>query len=955
MESDLMANTSATDLCSSQLACEKVSVKGQEGWSSQERRTSSTEDIGLQRDDESYYTKWTVFIALAVPKAKAPKKNKKCASAFVVKGHKAQSCYHIEYNLLPGDTETTKVDLLVFGPGAKLFQDDETKILRTWYEGDRIWVGWSHSFNIRVNRDMLISLLPHKIHLKIWNAMYSLSSFQARADRLKSFRLPNYWPEDSIYSCDDIKTMVTKLTAKIWLDANLDVGSEKDKNLALKATTSSPKPNADAFDLGEMGNIGTISLEVSPIRLLAGETSVTERFKVYSSGVFEVICDICLERPLLSNQLIAELNPLVISILSATSMPSSPVPLHVLQEKCMPVYCQYKFLNSSIHKTNYYEHATNIYFRDVNVILTGSMNPQEVQDFLDSPSLQIEVHDRDRKVEDRQKTQSPCDTRSDDDMQTNASTFDPIMNTYGIANLNLSELLLGKKSLKVDLPIKCGPQPLKLDRRRRGWNSMMTDTAGIRDPMPQPPYYDLDSQLKVKVEMAFPLTTDDGTEFCNGPFGRIVYLIDYNNFSVITKLRSEILRINASALQLDSPSLDSRERALSNKKGPMNSKHDESMDLDFVTGFHVEDKRKHIFVLEGLKHKAVRRLWEAVPMKLSGTEAEQVIVLYNSNLGFFKCIYDSLDVSLSPIHLRDSLQSIMRQPLIYVRGKVPQLCFQALSRLSQLCQVRQLKDAVQYDLFPSADMIVSMSREYGTSAAQWEQKAIANTMMHLPTHTVSMKRHAALDTHNPEYIRWKHNRQQTSAQHLRDYIQENIQNVQDQSELLEKPEAAALRLDHAATVPVHNYSTQTLNSNVQTRELLCREMAKVPGRRFTYSQEYISATVEPGDMAPIKDSGSTAAFTAWLTNLSGDRSRVHPRHPDEARVEELRKPWRENILHANTLNPTLSRDRWAWSQHHEDFQLYSKPPAVVPLEPFHRGGKMGPSKILRWHTKTKKP
>ncbi|XP_047195288.1 uncharacterized protein FLJ43738 [Hippoglossus stenolepis] len=839
MESDLIANTSAEDLCSSQPDCEKVSVKGQEGLSSTEQgtgyRSSSSEDIALQRDDGSYYTKWTVFIALAVPKAAAPKKPKKCTSAFEVKGHKAQSCYHIEYKLLPGDTETTKVDLLVFGPGAKMYKDNETK-----------------------------------------------------------------------------------------------------------ATTSFQKHNVDACDLGEMGNIGTISVEVSPIGLLAGETSVTERFQVCSSGVFEVICDICLERPLLSNQLIAELNPLVIRILSATSMPSSPVPLHVLQEKCMPVYCQYKFHNLSMHRTNYYEHGTNIYFRDVNVILTGSMNPQEVQDFLDNPSLQIEVRDRDRKVEE-QKTPSTCDTRSENDMQSNASTFDPKMNTYGIANLNLSELLLGKKSLKVDLPIKCGPQPLKLDRQRSGWNSKMTDPAASRDPMPQPPYYDLDSQLKVKVEMACPLTTDDGREFYNGPFGRIVYLIDYNNFSVITKLRSEILRINASALQLDSPSLESRERALSNKEGPMNSKHDESMDLDFVTGFHVQDKRKHIFVLEGLKHKAVRRLWEAVPMKLSGTEAEQVIVLYNSNLGFFKCIYGSLDVSLSPIHLRDSLQSIMRQPRIYIRGKVPQPCFQALSRLSQLCQVRQLKDAVQYDLFPSADMIVSMSREYGTSAEQWEQKAIANTMMDLPTHPVRMKRHAALDTDNTEYIRWKHNRQQTSAQHFRDYVQENIQNMQDQSELLQKPEAAALRLDQAATMPVHNYSIQTLNSNVQTRELLCREMAKVPGRRFTYSQEYLSAIVEPGDMAPKKDSGSTAASTAWFGNLSSDRSRVHPRHPDEARLDELRKPWRENILHANTLKPTLSRDRWVWSQHHEDFQLYSKPPAVVPLERFHRGG----------HTKTK--
>ncbi|XP_071349872.1 uncharacterized protein cfap92 isoform X1 [Trachinotus anak] len=924
-----------------------------------ENRSNSSEDIASQTDDCSYYITWTVYIVLAVPRGEdtdvpaAPdkaKKTNKDSTSVLVKSHKAQSCYHIEYQLLPGDKETIKVDLIMFGPVAKIYKEDEFKILRTWHEGDETWVGWTQSFKVRVTRDMLISLLPHKISLKIWNSKDKLSS-QARYERLKAFRMPQDMPEDTTDMYGGIKTMVNELRA-LWekksktskkqksdklFNSDSELGSGTDNNLAPQVKTGFQKSITDAYDLEDIKKNGMASVAVNPICLFAGKTSVTEHFPVCSSGVVEVMCNISLDRPLLSDHLKAEFNPLVITILSAKSMPSSPVPFHVLQEKCLPVYCQYKFHNLSIHRTNYHKQGPNIYFRDVNVILTGLMNPCELQDFLTSPLLQIEVHDRDRKLDETPKTPAMFGTGSDDDTQSNAAPFKRKMmgfNSYGIASLNMSELLLGKRILKFYLPIKCCPQPLQLDSAR---NRKVTDTAASRDPMPQAHYYDANSQLKVAVEIAHPLNVKNDSsesESYDGPFGRIIYLFNYSNFSVMTKLRSEILTINALAFHLGSCSPENIAKALSNYT--MNFKHDESEDLDFVSGFHVLDKRMQIFVLEGLRHKAVRRLWEAVPMTLRGSEEEHVIVHYNPSQSFFKRIYDSLDMGLSPVHLSEPLQTIMRQPRIYIRGMIPQPCLQALSWLSQLCQERQLKDVMQYNLFPSADMILSMSKQYGTHDEEWKEKAGASTEMDLPSLPVRMRRHAQLDIHKREYIRWKHS-QQKQFQHSRNFIQENIQKAHEESEQVQEPKAAVIRID--ATKPVHNYSIQTFNSSEQAKELLRKEMAKMPGRRFTYSQQYHSATVEPGDMTSKNDSSWAPAPTVWFLSVRSDNSKVHPRHPDEARVEELRKPWRENILHTNTLKPTLSRDRWVWSQRHEDFQLYSKPPPFFSTPPLHLAGE----------------
>lgn len=267
----------------------------------------------------------------------------------------------------------------------------------------------------------------------------------------------------------------------------------------------------------------------------------------------------------------------------------------------MPVYCQYKLPNSNMHRTKYHKHGANVYFEDTNVVLTGLLKQEEFREFLSGPPLEIEVHDRDRKPEPSPET--PV-TLGPDSHRLKQKTSGA--SAFGIAHLSLSELLTGQKRMEVNVPIKRCP-PSQSARDNTG-----TLGAAHTQAMPQGDYVGANSVLKVKIELTCPLTKNASCDLepCGGLFGRIIYLLHYNNVALMSKLRSEILRINASALQLGSGSL---EEALFNYG--INFRHNDTEDLDFVSGFHVMDEHMHVFVLEGLKHKAVKRLWESVPMR----------------------------------------------------------------------------------------------------------------------------------------------------------------------------------------------------------------------------------------------------------------------------------------------------------------------------------------------------
>ncbi|KAK3536659.1 hypothetical protein QTP86_015455, partial [Hemibagrus guttatus] len=1018
------------------------------------------------------------------------KQLRKVQSKCNIEAPKAQAYYHIEYNLLPDDSEPIKVDLVMFGLVAKVYMENETKVLKPWQEGDLLWIGWSQSVKLNVTREMLIKMSSHKVTFRLWDTKNRVSN-KAKYDRPKGFRLPQGRrvgdPEQrgvltapaNVYKrvSSGVKGMVYKLQAlyekqnptstskkcqkdalsmdyqqtsklkcntdnsslptmkaseKPLLSADLNTDGSLEqrakryggkhnpqisgpKIITSEATTDQEKdmvlsmlarkPSLDHCAKGPKNTTtisstksdtlkdsslvvskkkhahksvqerraaedicknGVASAELRAVHFLAGERALADCLTIHCRRVFKVLCSITLDQPLMSEELKAELNPLIITISSASSLPSTPVPFYELEQKCMPVYCQYKFHNMPAHRTKGLSHESNIYFKDVNVILTGLLSTEELLEFLRGPPLEIEIHDRDRKVEEPSSNPAIFGTEATDDklastalVPTKQTIYSPFKemrkpcDPFGIAKLNLSDLLRGHRCLKLSLPIK-GSYPVhRLGADKNEWGENEPEAAGGLDAqdnaMPNGHYLQANSELKVQVEIAHPFSPESDKSEGHCPFGRIVCIFKYNNITFLEQLRSEILRINAVAFQVHSYNEEVMQGILQGHI--MDAVERENKYLNALTGFHFLDKALHLFIVEGLKDEAIKKLWETVSIKLMEDIEKHVTVLYNSSLSFSKRLYDTLDVGLSPIHLHKPLETIMRQPLLYIRDTVPYICLQAMLRINHLCQVSKLEEVVQNNLFPSAEMVLNLRKEFGIIPSKGVEKIMpgsseAKAMLY--PH-VSQRTYTPLDNYNNDYLAWKQC-QTNEGLCRKNFIQANIEDIRKATSALQtlKPSVFVAKVDDGQSV--HNYSIQTMNCTSLAKALLYKEMAKEPARRFTYSQHYHSFTLDPVDVEAECKASEARSRAAWRTcngfilqNFKDSmESNKHPKHPEEAQVEELRKPWKENILHENILKPVLNRTRWPWNKRHEDFELYRRPPAVfspVPPMTIHLAGE----------------
>ncbi|XP_027719686.1 uncharacterized protein FLJ43738-like isoform X1 [Vombatus ursinus] len=700
--------------------------------------------------------------------------------------------------------------------------------------------------------------------------------------------------------------------------------------------------------------------------LLAGQTSVMSHSKENNSKILDCYLNLTVDAPLMTEKQKQDLNPLIIKIRSVAYLPMGPVPLDQLQKMCVPVYCKYKFHDSPVHQTQGQPYGTHIYFDDVNVILLGALDPHNLREYLEGPPMEVEIHDRDRQEEAYLPVPSLFgDNLADANLskvshvtynvaENPAEVINKKWDPYGIAKVGFADLLLGQKLMDLFVPIHgCKPDSSYFQKdskgRRKSFGGHNPTNTLQSTPMPMGNYFEYSSLLRLRIELCVPLKLGVGMgKAANERFGRIIYIFDSSKIDFLRALLKSVTEINAKALHLESYPPQDIQEVLSAFKVKL--KEQTNLDQDVITGFHLLDGQIHLFILEGLAEQGLKRLWERHPNRAPGSEEGKFQVFYNSELTFHKRLYADLDAMLYQVHLCKPLSALVKQSMIFVRGLIPQPSFQALIKLDSICHSNKLKDVIEGDLLPSAEMVKCMSQEFGVPMSRSEL-LIPSPLKRVPSALLKVEGprkqihsfSSLIKLHQENYLRWKKDMEMKRSI-APTYIQKNFFRASRVKRTSQKPEVKTIRIIPADKKSVYNYSIQTLNSGELAKQQLIAQMDKERGKRFTYSQKYLASIPEPlGLTQQIPKS------KFWLTpegfqvpgNQTSFESNRHPKSPDPNRVEELKESWQENRLFANILKPVLDRDRMSWEQRHLDFDIYKKPHSTIllPDEKFSIRGK----------------
>ena len=81
----------------------------------------------------------------------------------------------------------------------------------------------------------------------------------------------------------------------------------------------------------------------------------------------------------------------------------------------------YKFYKQPLHESAGRDHGSDVFWEDVNVVLLGTLDKGGLAEYLQGPHFQVDVHDRDRKIENKKLKPSLFGENPEDEMINNVS------------------------------------------------------------------------------------------------------------------------------------------------------------------------------------------------------------------------------------------------------------------------------------------------------------------------------------------------------------------------------------------------------------------------------------------------------------------------------------------------------------------------------------------------------
>ena len=101
------------------------------------------------------------------------------------------------------------------------------------------------------------------------------------------------------------------------------------------------------------------------------------------------------------------------------------------------MYISYQFYKQPSHESIGREQGSDVFWDDINVVLLGTLDKGGLAEYLQGPRFEIEVHDRDRKIEQKKPKPSLFGENAEDEMINNVSL---------VAGKSTGELSNGEKA-----------------------------------------------------------------------------------------------------------------------------------------------------------------------------------------------------------------------------------------------------------------------------------------------------------------------------------------------------------------------------------------------------------------------------------------------------------------------------------------------------------------------------